>query len=367
METFSKKVESWLMATSKLSLLELCKHFKYPATETKIMEINAADEKQGRAIVARNADIKALYLQASKDSRFIARKGANRNWTQYFQDLITGWVLEDLMVARLRKQGLEVIHNGWDAARKIIADDVTQDADLEIKVGDNVRKVELVCEFNPILERDGYIEKRTPALRKLWENKCIWVYMDLPSAKYVLIDFAVEPIVSKLRYHAKWDKDVNRYVLADNNKKIRDDKMLIAELVSVVGCGIEGKKQPDFIEVEDKDSPPKKHRAIPVTHSDKAGIAPEGKSKQPESIKVTTTAPNKQPIEPKLEPPKQSNPVLVTPKPKVVAVQPPPSPPKPVPIMQEVQEYEENDVGDGWEADSFESTADADYGDADFV
>ena len=55
---------------------------------------------------------------------------------------------------------------------------------------------------------------------------------------------------------ANWSKDVHRYVLEENGKKVREDKLLAPEIISVVGCSIDGKKQPKIEEIEDKDSPP---------------------------------------------------------------------------------------------------------------
>ena len=260
-KSYSQKVDEWLFAKSGCHAIDFCRKFGYYSLALKIMALDENDEKKSKAIMAKDAELKNHYIRCSKDPQSIARKGANRSWTRYFKDLITGWVVEDLCMTMLKQQGLEIVHNGHDAQRRIaIGNDVTQEADFCIKVGEVVRKVEMSNEFNHFLTKDGFIEKRVPALFRLWQNKGIWIYRDLRNGKYVLIDFGTEKIKLHLRRHnnvmADWAKDVHRYVLEENGKKIRDDRMLAAEIISVVGCSIDGKEQPQLEEVIDGDSPP---------------------------------------------------------------------------------------------------------------
>lgn len=262
-KTYSQKVNEWLVQKSGRSLQEYCRYFGYYPLAIKIMGLDENDEKKSKKIIGGDKELKEHYLKHAKDPKSISRKGENRSWTQYFKDLITGWVIEDLVIEMMRKQGIEVKHNGRDAGRVIdIGSNVNQQADIEITVGEISRKVELTNEFNTILMKHGFIEKRAPALVNLWKEKGIWLYRDISNGKYVLIDFATENITLHLRHHntvsSTWTKDVHRYILEENGKKIRDDRMLAAELISVVGCSIEGKEQPELKEVVDEDSPPKK-------------------------------------------------------------------------------------------------------------
>ena len=260
-KTYSQKVDEWLFAKSGCHIIDFCRKFGYYNLALKIMTLDESDEKKSKAIMSKDPELKALYIAASKDESTIARKGKNRSFTAYFKHVITGWVVEDLVMAMLKKQGIDIVNNGHDSNRKIaIGKDVTQDADFRITVGKNTRKIELTGEFNQILSQDGFIEKRAPALVHVWKEKGIWLYRDLMHGKYVLIDFATEKVKLHLRRHnnvlANWSKDVHRYVLSENGKKVRDDKLLAAELISVVGCSIKDKEQPKIEEVEDKDSPP---------------------------------------------------------------------------------------------------------------
>lgn len=260
-KTYSQKVDEWLFAKSGCHIIDFCRKFGYYPLAIKIMALDENDEKKSKAIMSKDAELKNHYIKCSKDPQSIARKGNNRSWTRYFKDLITGWVVEDLVMEMLKEQGIEIEHNGHDSKRRIaIGNDVTQDSDFVIKVGNVSRKVELTNEFNHLLERKGFIEKRVPALLNVWKEKGIWIYRDLTNGKYVLIDFATEKVKLHLRRHNNvredWAKDVHRYVLSENGKKVRDDKLLAPEIISVVGCSIDGREQPKIEEIEDKDSPP---------------------------------------------------------------------------------------------------------------
>lgn len=260
--TYSQKINAWLQEKSGCGIEDYCRHFGYYSIAQKIIALDETNEVKSKRVIAKDKELKNLYITYANDDKAKRRKGENRSWTQYFKDLITGWVLEDLVMEMLINQGIEISHNGRDQKRVIALDGmVTQDADFKIKVGEEVRKVELTCEYNSILGEQGFIEKRAPSLYKLWKEKAIWIYRDLQRGKYVLVDFGVEPVKVHLRNHntikANWSKDVYRYVLEENNKHERVDTLLVPEIISVVGCSIEGKEQPKFEEEIDKDSPPK--------------------------------------------------------------------------------------------------------------
>lgn len=347
-KTYSQKVDEWLFAKSGCHIIDFCRKFGYYNLALKIMSLDESDEKKSKAIMAKDAELKALYIAASKDESTIARKGKNRSFTAYFKHVITGWVVEDLVMAMLKKQGIDIVNNGHDSNRRIaIGKDVTQDADFRITVGKNTRKIELTGEFNQILSQDGFIEKRAPALVHVWKEKGIWLYRDLMHGKYVLIDFATEKVKLHLRRHnnvlANWSKDVHRYVLSENGKKVRDDKLLAAELISVVGCSIKDKEQPSLDEIVDVDSPP---------HDYEIGGTRKGKKVSLVSQKGSTGVdemPKKPIVEKKKEYVKQSTAQetksRVISKPKVSKGQEPPP----------QQESEE------------ELPVDYDYGDSDFV
>lgn len=259
--TYSQKIGNWLLKQSGCSLLDFCQKFKYYPLAIKIMNLDETNVKAMKSAIARDSELKDLYLSYDKDKKAKSLRGENRSWTQYFKDLITGWVLEDLFLEMVKQQGIDIRHNGKDAQREISRNgDVSQNADFVITVGDVERHVELTSEFNCFLEKDGFIEKRAPALYHLWENKGIWLYRDIRRGKYVLTDFATEHIRLHLRSHntskSNWDKDVHRYVLSENHKKERNDNLLIPEIITVVGCSIQDKEQPPLDEVEDVDSPP---------------------------------------------------------------------------------------------------------------
>ena len=248
---FAQKVDTWLKSVCGSSLIDFCSKFNYNPINIKILGLDEKDAHGTKVKISKDKDLRMLYLNCEKNPILKKCKGENRCWTRYFQDLITGWIMEDLTIEMLRSQGIEVSNNGRDANRIISASNIGQDPDITIKVGDVVRKVELTNEFNTFLSERGYIEKRSPALCKLWDSKSIWLYREIVVGKYVLIDFATEKIKIHHRHHEYWDKDVHRYILSENNKRIRDDRLLAAEIISVVGCGIEDTEQPKLEIIED--------------------------------------------------------------------------------------------------------------------
>lgn len=256
-DTYSQKVGKWIESQTGCSLLDLAKNFGYYPVATTIIGLDEADEKKSKPIIAKNPAVKSLYIECNKSASATMKKGVNRSWTQYFKDIITGWILEDLVLQMFKEKGIDISHNGGDSNRKISTGaEVSQDADFVITVGSVKRKVEITNEFNTFIKNEGYIEKRAPALYRAWKNKVIWLYQDLTRGKYVLVDFATENVLLHLRHHKTWAKDIHRYVLSENDKKERDDRLLAAEMITVAGCSIEGREQPALKEIIDMDSPP---------------------------------------------------------------------------------------------------------------
>ena len=259
-KTYSQKVDEWLFAKSGFHIIDFCRKFGYNPLDIKIMALDENDEKKSKTIINKDSELKSFYEDADKDDWTKRRKGKNRSYTAYFKELIKGWVLEDLIMAMLKEKGIDIEHNGHDADRRIkLGVNVTQESDFSIKVGNVVRRIELSVDKCHFLEERGFLEKRAPALRKVWERKEIWLAYDYMKGKYILVDFATEKVRLHLRNHdtvkATWSKKVHRYILSENNKKLRDDKLLAAEIISVVGCSIDGKEQPPLEEIKDFESP----------------------------------------------------------------------------------------------------------------
>lgn len=358
---YSQKIEAWLLAESGCHLIDFCRKFGYYPLALKIMSLDETDEKKSKAIMAKDSELKNHYIKCSKDPQTVRRKGENRSFTQYFKDLITGWVVEDLVLEMLREQGVDIIHNGRDIARRIaIGNDVSTKADFVVRVGGVTRSIEITNEYNTFLENEGYIEKRAPALFNLWKDKGIWLFRDLRLGKYILIDFATEKVKLHLRRHnagrPNWSKDVHRYVLSENGKKIRDDRLLAAEIISVVGCGIDGKEQPELEEVIDSDSPPQDFdvggKSLRKTDKSNVKDSPKTVKEEPKNgdsdkvAKKTSTVKQVKAKSPKQEP-------VVEDKTQS-------------PVYAPVQPMIEDDYDDGSDSDA-EDWNGVDLGDGDFV
>lgn len=330
-QTYSQKVNDWLVVKSGCTLIDFCRKFGYKGDYIKMLSFDPSDEKPNKAAIIESPFLKTFYCKAYKSKPFLKRCGEGRTVTHYCQDLIAGWVMEDLTIEMFKSQGIEVFHNGKDFTRTIeIEGAVTQDADCMMKVGDSVRKVELSNEFNNIMQEQGFAEKRMPALHQLWKDKGIWLYRELNSGRYILVDFATEEVVLHLRHHntsAQWGKDVHRYFLEENGKKIREDRLLAPELISLVGCSIDGREQPQLKEIVDEDSPPQIWWTCGRFKDD---MEKENDTRAKEDKPPSPTTP--------VKPIQEKKPVA---KPKTKPKPTPPPPPPPTPAIDPDLELEE--------------------------
>lgn len=336
---YYQKIDNWLMEHSGCSIRDYCHKFKYNPLVLKVVELKD-DQKTVQSALRKDAELKELYIRFSRNKDATARKG-DRTWTHFFHDLIAGWVIEDLSIEMLRYQGVDIVHNGRDAQRVLdIGKNISNEADCVVTVGNSKRKVELSNEMNTFLSEFGYIEKRAPAMYNLWKDKVIWLYRELKTGKYVLVDFAVEPVTAHLRYHKEWGNDAHRYVLAENGKSMREDRLLAAELIAVVGCGIDGKEQPVFQEVVDETLPPQKWE-----------IGGVRKGRKPQEVKKDIPPPV--PVEENVEeePPTADSDALATLEEKVVSIA----------VEEQETQVQLPQLDDDGE------TADSDFGDYQFV
>lgn len=271
---YADKVNKWMQDNHGISLMEFCTLMKYPERELEILSVKRDKE----SMMALYRKYKSLFDESQANELCKKRKGKNRTWTEYFQSVIAGWAMEDMLSLWLTKNGFEVGKSGDDRCRKLLVSSITNAPDIIIgKSGHNKRKVELVFESEDYISKYGYIEKR---LRSLWDAHkagSVFLFIDISCNKYVIIDFALENIKLHLRHHKKWDKDVHRYNLDENGKIPRQISMMIDELDAVCLSDMNG-ETPLFEEVEDKDSPPtefglggKKHAVTEI--EEKANLA----------------------------------------------------------------------------------------------
>ena len=260
-KTYEQKLNEWLekeTGNTSVNAFSLCKRFGFPDTEIKVMQLDGYDDSRLQPVIDNDEDLKKLYDEARKSKNMVKRRG-NRTWTHYFKDLICGWIMEEAMKRYLMKCGIEVISNGADKKRQILIQNVTIKPDFMVRYGGGTRLLELTVEWSNILTEKNYIEKRDEgAFRTMQSYNAIWLFFDFPNDKYVIIDFAVEEIKGRLRWHQKWGKNVERYILSENNKLVRETIKLEEELKNIVGTSLAGHVQPKLVIMDDPASPPHK-------------------------------------------------------------------------------------------------------------
>lgn len=256
--SYAYKIDEWMKKNFRVSLVNLSKKLEY---NEAMQQILSTDENNKAAMVALYKANKATFDEFNGHEISRKRRGDKRTWTEYFKGVIAGWLFEDLFVLWLQSNGLDANLTGTDNDRVLKVNGVTTDSDVCIRRGDVSRRVELIFEFNDILNDKGLIEKRSPALVTDHKEKAIALYINLKHNQYVLIDTAVEKVKLHLRYHDTsdkcWDKDVHRYILAENGKTARPLEQLFDELWDCCEkSALEG-EQPELEEIIDTDSPPK--------------------------------------------------------------------------------------------------------------
>lgn len=253
--SFSKKVDLWLYSKSECSLIDFSHKFGYHSLVQKILGLDESNEKKIKLSISNDAALKGLYLQFANDPITKEIKG-NRSYTESFKDLIAEWILDDLTVQMLKEQGIEIDFIGNTSKRELSVDVYRKhDSCFLISIGDNSRPVSFYNSFDSTMEHEGCIYINKATLKELYEKKSILIYRDLPRGKYCLVDFATEEVkIHHASNHESNNKKENvyRYVLAENDKKERDDRILSAEIISLIGCKIGNDfQQPSLIEVDD--------------------------------------------------------------------------------------------------------------------
>ena len=106
-----KEKDDWLFKRSGCHIVDFCRYLGYPDLTVKVMSLDADDEKTGKAIIAKDTEMRTLYSRFAKDKSVQYRKGENRSLTGFMQDMIIGWVIEDLLRKQLEENGIRYLYS----------------------------------------------------------------------------------------------------------------------------------------------------------------------------------------------------------------------------------------------------------------
>lgn len=140
-----------------------------PDLINKHMRNNWTDNKIAQRII-NGIDIDTTEYQ------YLDKMSDNRDVSELLEDLIGGWIAEDLIASETN-----ATHNGSDAERKIAESlsDITTDPDLIID-GD---KVEVVTDYHSNWVNSGSIEFRSNKWKKMNDNTYIFGF-DVSNGQY---------------------------------------------------------------------------------------------------------------------------------------------------------------------------------------
>ena len=292
--SYAYKTDLWLRRNFKVSLVNLCAKLGYDET---IMQIISTDENSKQAMVQLYNNNKALFDSFNADKMSLKRRGANRTWTEYFKQVIAGWAFEDLFVLWLKSNGLEANIQGCDYHRELMVSGVTNTPDIYITRDGVTRKIELIFDYSDYIIEPGFIEKRSPALLVDYNEKAIILDISLKNNLYVLVDTAIEDMKLHLRHHnttyRPWDKDVNRYFFAENNKIARPLDQMFDELWDCCTDENLNGERGNLVEEIDEDSPPTEYKVGGIRIED-------GEAKEPPKKETEKKEESEEKIQPQI-------------------------------------------------------------------
>ena len=126
----------------------------------------------------------------------------NRTPIEYGQDLVASWIYEDSLMAELTKCGLEIVGDGADKNREILATaKVSAASDGCVSLDGSSRKLEIMNDYKGYWSRYRRIDLRDEKFNKLDRENSIFLGVAPQEKKYVIIDFANKIEAKFVRSH----------------------------------------------------------------------------------------------------------------------------------------------------------------------
>lgn len=202
------------------------------------IDILTVDFNDAKSVAAVKEKHSALFQRMERTSTYSNRRDyGTRSAISMFNNIIVGWVTEDLTVLMMREGGIDARLGGVDADRNLFNDNVACTPDIIISDNGVDRWVELQTEFTHVGMEDGheYFEPRKTKLPRCHEHKAIYLYRNLYVNKYVLVDLGQETSIVHLVINKNFgNKEMRRYYLRENGKMLRSNDMLIDELKACI-------------------------------------------------------------------------------------------------------------------------------------
>ena len=178
--------DEFLQTHYSRSLLSVAQELGYSEQNIDILGGNFNNIEEKKRIYKKH---KKLFDEFLADER---NKGLmdGRKVYEYFKDLISSWIGEDLLVKALNEYGFTASIANADKDRVIKTNyvGVTGEPDIKIEYEGNVRYLELMDALSPV-ETYGQFDMRLSKAKNQFNRKNLFLLHGLADGKYVLIDF----------------------------------------------------------------------------------------------------------------------------------------------------------------------------------
>ena len=156
---------------------------------------------------------------------------------EYFKDLISGWIGEDLLIKALNEYGFTASLSNADSDRVIKTNyvGVTSEPDIKIEYEGNIRYLELMEALTPV-ESYGQFDMRLSKAKNQFNRKNLFLLHGLADGKYLLIDFMRENITLTCNYPNPrfGNKPCSVVNFAENGIKMQDIALFWESLKDVM-------------------------------------------------------------------------------------------------------------------------------------
>lgn len=117
------------------------------------------------------------------------RKADSRSPMEFARDIVSAWVIEDMIREMIRCDELSVDLNGGDANRRFLSqDDVKPDSDFRITCNGKTRKIELSNDYSGFVVKNGYNDLRGTKLKSLEDEEAILLVVNLEKGVFSVLD-----------------------------------------------------------------------------------------------------------------------------------------------------------------------------------
>lgn len=189
--------DEFLQSHYSRSLLSVAQELGYSEQNLDILGGDFTNLGEKKRIYKKH---KKLFDDFLADERNIGLMDGRQVY-EYFKDLISGWIGEDLLVKALNEYGFNasIANADRDRVIKTKHEGITGEPDIKIEYEGNVRYLKLMDALSPV-ETFGQFDLRLAKAENQFNRKNLFLLHGLCDGKYVLIDFMRDNVTVTYNY-----------------------------------------------------------------------------------------------------------------------------------------------------------------------